>query len=231
MKRTTVLRLLLVPALAVLAFGSSSAEARSRRGKARPAQKAPAAPTAAPEQDPVEASASEPGTDVTELLLSPDVIEGHPGTAVVVTVRLRDSDGRARDAPLRMEADPGVVDSPVRVSVGVYTVRIGVPASLGNRRSLLLFVAAGQAVSSLALPLASGPAAALSVEAPSDLVADGASHALWIGVTDAHGNPAEDPPRVTVSRGSVAEPVLIGAGEGMIDYRPPRTSWRRRRRR
>ncbi len=161
---------------------------------------------------------------VTSLSLAFDVSEGHPGDRVVLTARLGDDAGHARDAELRVEPDGGAANAPVRVSAGVYTVRITLPTSLGQRRSLLVVASAGQAVASVALPLAAGPAAALSLEAPADLPADGENHPLWIGVTDEHGNPSDEPPRVTVARGELGEPVPIAVGQWMVDYRPPRTS-------
>ncbi len=228
MERTIGPRLLALLALIVLALFPPNAAARSRSAKPphSTSKKTPPQPKPNDQEPAARSPTSEPvGADVTELQLAFDVPKAHPGARVVVTARLRDSAGRPRDAALRLETDVGVIDAPVRVSQGVYTARIALPTTLRGRRSLLVFGAAGQAASTVALPLASGPAAVLSVEAPGDLPADGANHPLWIGVTDAHGNPVDDLPRIVVTRGELGEPVAVGAGEWMVDYRPPRTSW------
>lgn len=200
MKRAAALRLLVLPSLAVLAVCPG-------RGLAQPA------PGGAP-------LAQAPA----ELELTLGAAEGRPGAVVEVTARLRDAAGRARDGALRLDVDAGAITSPSRVSPGVYTARITLPTVLGSRRSLLVVASAGAAIASAALPLVAGPAASLQVEAPRDLPADGANHPLWIGVTDAHGNPSDEPPRVTVERGAVGAPVQLGSGSWMIDYHPPRSS-------
>ncbi len=228
MKRTTGPRLLVLPALALLALFPPNAAARSRSAKPPHSRNTTPAQPVPTGQDPAAASpptSERAGADVTELQIAFDVPKAPAGARVAVTARLRDSAGRPRDAALRLEADAGVIDAPVRVSQGVYTAQITVPTALGNRRSLLVLGAAGQAASSVTLPLASGPAAVLSVEAPADLPADGATHPLWIGVADAHGNASDEPPRVLVTRGELGDPVPIALGEWMVDYRPPRTSW------
>ncbi len=162
--------------------------------------------------------------EVTQLDLAFDAQEGKAGGQVELTARLKDQAGRARDAALRVDVDAGTVAKPVRVSLGVYTARITLPAALGGRRSLLVVAAAGQAAASATLPLASGPAASIKVEPPADLTADGANHPLWINVTDAHGNPSDERPRVSAVSGTLGEPTPIGPGEWMVDYQPPRRS-------
>lgn len=165
-----------------------------------------------------------PAAEVTELELGFDAQQARAGGQVELTIRLRDPAGRARDGTLRVDVDAGTIDRPVRVSLGVYTARITVPRVLGGRRSLLVVAGAGRAAASTTLPLVSGPAASLRVEPPDDLAADGANHPIWIGVSDMHGNPSAEVPRVTVARGSLGEPVPIGLGEWMVDYHPPRRS-------
>ncbi len=174
-----------------------------------------------------QAKGSGPGpaaVEVTQIELAFDALEGKAGGQVEVTARLRDSAGRARDGQLKMDVDAGTVGKPVRVSSGVYTARVTVPNTLGGRRSLLVVAGAGQAAASATLPLVSGPAASLKVEPPQNLTADGANHPLWIGVTDAHGNPSAERPRVRAEHGSLGEPQPIGLGEWMVDYYPPRRS-------
>lgn len=237
MPRTTGLRSLLVTFLALLALAPEAAapaspKPRSGRAakaqKARPAPERPTGAAASPTTESTardERAASAAASEVTALKLAFDVTSGRPGARVQLTVRMTDPGGRAREAPLQVQADAGVVGAPARASAGTYTATITLPTSLGTRRSLIVIASAGQAVASISLPLAAGPAAALSVEAPPDLPADGANHPLWIGVTDAHGNPSDEPPRVTVTRGELGEPEPIAAGEWMIDYHPPRSSW------
>lgn len=169
-------------------------------------------------------SAAPAASEVTQLDLAFDAQEGKAGGQVELTARLKDPAGRARDAALRVDVDAGTVAKPVRVSLGVYTARITLPAALGGRRSLLVVAGAGQAAASATLPLASGPAASIKVEPPADLTADGSNHPLWIGVTDAHGNPSAERPRVSAVSGTLGEPMSIGAGEWMVDYQPPRRS-------
>ncbi len=200
MKRISIFHLLILPSLATWpAAGLAQSKAAG-----------PAATPAA--------------VEVTQLDLAFDAPEGKAGGQVELTARLRDPAGRARDAALRVDVDAGTVGKPVRVSSGVYTARITVPSALGGRRSLLVVAGAGQAAASATLPLVSGPAASLKVESPQDLTADGTNHPLWIGVTDAHGNPSAERPRVTATRGSLGEPQPIGLGEWMVDYYPPRQS-------
>lgn len=172
------------------------------------------------------AAPGQAGAALLELELSLDAAEAHPGDAVLLTARLRGPDGRARDAAaVEVEVDAGTAAAPVRVSQGTYTCRLTAPTALGGRSSLMVVVSAEGAAASAALPLRPGPARALEVEAPEALAADGQRHPLWIGVTDAHGNPAADPPRITADRGEVAEPVRLGAGRWLVEYRAPRSAW------
>jgi hypothetical protein len=224
--RTLGPRLLLLVIMALLAIPSEgAARSRSRKHAKPPASSARPADAPAAQSPPPEAQAAPSApAEVSEIQLGFDVPKGHPGERVVVTARLRDAGGRARDAALRLDPDAGTAEPPARVSAGVYKVRLTLPTALANRRSLLVIASAGQAVASVALPLSPGPAATLTVEAPPDLHADGANHPLWVGVRDAHGNPAIEPPRVTVTRGALGQPEPLATGEWMVDYRPPRNS-------
>lgn len=197
-------RILAAPLLAALAAGAPSAAAQSPSGGARSAEAAAA--------------------EVTQLELSFDAPEGRPGAVVQVTARLLDAAGRPRDATLRLEADAGALEGPSRRSPGVFAARLTVPALLGSRRTILVVANAGAAVATAVLPLTAGPAASIQVEAPTDLPADGANHPLWISVADAHGNPSDEPPRLTADRGALGEPVPVGPGGWMIDYHPPRSA-------
>lgn len=211
MKRTGLLWLLVMPSLAAVAILPELADAQASRAI-----------------EPSRADATHGG--VTELDLAFDAVEGRPGAQVELTIRPRDPAGRARDASLRVETDGGIVDAPVRVSAGVYVVRIVLPTALGRRQSLRASVTADEAAASVVLPLVSGPPAslelALRVAVQGDLPADGASHPLWIGVSDAYGNPAREAPRASAHRGTVGAPLAIGPGEWLVDYRPPRAPWK-----
>ncbi len=169
-------------------------------------------------------SVTSPGIDrdVTEIEVAFDVERGRPGETAVLRARLRDAAGHPADAPLRVEVDGGTVEAPLRVGPGLYTARVAMPTVLGTRRALFVYAAAGQSAASASLPLGPGPAASLRVEAMGDLAADGADHSLWIGVSDAHGNPSTEAPRVLARRGSVGVPVALASGGWMIPYRPPR---------
>lgn len=204
MKRTAVPRTLAVPLLAALATIAPSAGAQSP-----PAGTPPGGMGAA---------------EISQLVLAFDPARGTPGAVVQVTARLLDTAGHPRDGALRLEADAGALDGPTRRSPGVYVARLTVPTILGSRRSLLVVASAGAAVATAVLPLVAGPATSIQVEAPADLPADGANHPLWISVSDAHGNPTDEPPRVTAERGELGEPVPVGPGGWMVDYHPPRSA-------
>jgi hypothetical protein len=160
---------------------------------------------------------------VAEIEAAFDVERGRPGGFAVLHAKLRDATGRQADAPLRVEADGGTVEAPVRVGPGVYTARVAVPLVLGARRSIIVLAAAGRGATTVTLPIGPGPAAAVEVDAPRDLPADGESRPLWIGVSDEHGNPSTEPPQVVVRRGTmVRAPVALAPGGWIVHYRPPR---------
>lgn len=161
-------------------------------------------------------------SEVSDIEVAFDVARGRPGETAVLRARLRDAAGRPADAPLRVEADGGTVDAPLRVGPGLYTARVALPTVLGSRRALLVYAAAGRSAASASLPLGPGPAASLRVEAMGEVPADGAEHALWIGVSDAHGNPSAEAPSARALRGSVGDAVPVASGGWMIPYRPPR---------
>lgn len=151
-----------------------------------------------------------------------DVQRGRPGETAVLRARLRDAAGLPTDAPLRLEADGGTAGPPVRLAAGLYSARVALPTQLGTRRALLVVAAAGRATASVLLPLVAGPATAVVMKTPADLPADGTDHPIWIGVSDSHGNPSPEPPRVVARRGSVGEAVPIATGGWIVHYRPPR---------
>lgn len=161
--------------------------------------------------------------DVAEVEVAFDVERGRPGEFAVLRAKLRDAAGRPADATLRVEADGGTVEAPVRVGPGAYTARVAVPLVLGARRTILVLAAAGRGAASVTLPLGPGPAASVRVDPPGELLADGASRPLWVGVSDEHGNPSTEPPRMIAQRGTaVGGPVLLAPGGWIVHYRPPR---------
>ncbi|GAO02258.1 hypothetical protein [Anaeromyxobacter sp. PSR-1] len=160
-----------------------------------------------------------------ELELSFEAREAQPGDEVLLVARLRDADGRARDAALTVEVDAGTVKGLLRVSQGVYTCRITAPTTLGARTSMVAFATAESAAASASLALRPGPARVIVVDVPEGLAAAGERHPLWISVTDANGNPVAEEPRLTAGRGSVSEPVPLGAGRWLAEYRAPRSAW------
>jgi hypothetical protein len=155
-------------------------------------------------------------------LMFVDVQRGRPGETAVLRARLRDAAGLPADAPLRLEADGGSAGPPVRLAPGLYSAHVALPTQLGMRRALRVVAAAGRATASVTLPLVAGPAAEVVVKTPADLAADGADHPIWIGVSDSHGNPSPEPPRVEARRGSVGEAVPIATGGWIVHYHPPR---------
>lgn len=159
------------------------------------------------------------------LELSFEAAGAHPGDEVLLVVRVRGADGRARDAALAVEVDAGAAAAPLRVSPGVYTCRVTAPTTLGARASVVAVATAEGAAASAALPLRPGPARDIALDVPADLAADGERHPIWIAVTDAHGNPVADEPRVAAGRGAIAEPVPLGAGRWLAEYRAPRSAW------
>ncbi|ACG74147.1 conserved hypothetical protein [Anaeromyxobacter sp. K] len=177
----------------------------------------------AQEQAPVR----EPGAGAAplELELSFEPREARPGDEVLLTARLRGADGRGRDAAVTVEVDAGAANGPLRVSLGVYTCRITAPTTLGTRTSMVVVATAAGAAASAALPLRPGPARAIALEVPEGLGADGGRHPIWIAVTDAHGNPVADEPRLAAARGGIGEPVPLGTGRWLAEYRSPRSAW------
>ncbi|ABC82604.1 hypothetical protein [Anaeromyxobacter dehalogenans] len=160
-----------------------------------------------------------------ELELSFEAREALPGDEVLLVARLRGADGRGRDAALTVEVDAGVAKGPLRISRGVYTCRITAPTTLDARTSLVVIATAEGTAASAAIPLRPGPARAIAVDVPEDLAADGGRHPLWIAVTDAHGNAVAEEPRLTAGLGSVSEPVPLGGGRWLAEYRAPRSAW------
>lgn len=201
MLNAAALRSTIAVAVAIVAAGPAGAQVRPT-------------PRAVAERD--------AGADVTELDVAFDVERGLPGETAVLRARLRDARGRPADAPLLVEADGGTVEVPERVGPGHYIARVALPTVLGARRALLVHAAAGRSAASASLPLGPGPAASLRVESMGELPADGADHALWVGVSDEHGNPSVEAPRARARRGSVGAPVALASGGWMISYRPPR---------
>lgn len=199
MRPNIALRLVVLPLVALVAASLARAQA------ARPA---PAVPR-----------------QVSEIQLAFDVERGVAGGGAILRVLLRDAAGPV-DAPVRVLADGGEIDEPVRAGPGAFTVRVAVAPVLGAKRALLVIAAAGNLTASATLPLAPGPPALLRVEPPADLAADGAAHPLWVTVVDAHGNLSPEVPRAEALRGSVSDPVSLASGGWMLRYRPPRDTRR-----
>ncbi len=144
---------------------------------------------------------------------------------VTATVALVDAAGNAADGDVVAEVDAGEVGPAERVEEGRYRLRWAVPGRLDGRRKAELTVRAGDASTRTSLALAPGAPAGLTLAAASPTVtADGHEAVELVAtVSDAGGNPVDEPPTVrTASAGEVGPPRQAGPGRFAMTYRPRR---------
>lgn len=142
---------------------------------------------------------------------------------VTVVVSLADAAGNASDADLQARVDAGEVGPPERLEAGRYRLAWTPPARLEGRRDAELTVRAGAATASARLGLVPGGPARLALSAAATAVtADGKQGVeLAATVTDAHGNPVDEPPaRRVAGAGEVGPPRQAGPGRYAMTYRP-----------
>ncbi len=149
------------------------------------------------------------------------------GQTVTATVTLADAAGNAAEGDLEAQADAGVIGPAERLEVGRTRLTWTVPARLDGRGRAELTVRAGAAAARASVALRPGAPSILTLSAARPVVtADGIEEVdLTATVTDAHGNPVDEPPARRVAQaGTVESPRQVGPGRFTMVYRPRRAS-------
>jgi len=142
---------------------------------------------------------------------------------VIASVTLADAAGNPAEGDLQAEAEAGAVGPAEPTGPGAWRLSWTAPEKLDGRRTARLSVRAGAATAQASLALSPAGPARLTLSPTEPLVtADGAAQVELVAtVTDAHGNPVDEPPaRRAAQAGQVGPPRQAGPGRFAMSYRP-----------
>jgi hypothetical protein len=173
-----------------------------------------------------EAGLDRPAGPVATLALAtdrPSVAAGDE-RPLALTVRLADAAGNPASGAVQVSGDLAPLGPPAADGPGTVAVALAPPTRLEGRERGEVLVTSGPVTARTEVALQPGPAARLQVALPGEAVtADGVARVqVPVLVSDAFGNPVDDPPAlVEPGRGEAAPAERVGPGRFAVPWRPP----------